>query len=140
MDRLSTKQPAVAAALLLIGAPACACDGAGVIIAANPDLEALLGTGVAGRSLLDFFARASIGPAAAMLRQAATTAQRWDAVLAAGGEEVAVQLGAKPLPLDAGGPGATIVVTDIRRFERHQAELRQALLEQKAILDNASVG
>jgi diguanylate cyclase (GGDEF)-like protein/PAS domain S-box-containing protein len=141
MDRLPTKQLAVAAALQLIGVPACACDGAGIIIAANAELEALLGAEILGRSLPDFFAAASADHGSAQLRAAATGAQEWDAVLLAGGEEVAVQLRAKPLPPGAWESGGAIIIfTDIRRFERHQAELRQTLLEQKAILDNASVG
>ena len=140
MDRPLNKQPAVAAALELIGAPACACDGAGIIIAANRELGALLGAGIVGRALLDFFAPPSIAAGAKALRDASAGAQHWDAVLLAGGADVAVQLRAKPLPLDAGGPGATIVFTDLRPFDRHQSELRQTLLEQKAILDNASVG
>jgi diguanylate cyclase (GGDEF)-like protein/PAS domain S-box-containing protein len=140
MDRLSTRQLDLAGALQLIGAPACACDGAGIIIALNAELAALIGAASEGRALAGFFATASVGPAMALLHDAAISSQRWDAVLAAGGEEIAVQLRTKPLPADAGGPGCTIIFTDIRRFERHQAELRQALLEQKAILDNASVG
>ncbi|HEU4371930.1 MAG TPA: diguanylate cyclase, partial [Telluria sp.] len=140
MDRLPTSQMALSGALQLIGAPACACDGAGIIIAANSELAALIGAACDGRVLIDFLAVASIAPAAALLRDALTATQRWDAVLVAGGEEIAVQLRTKPLPQDAGGPGCTIIFTDIRRFERQQAELRQALLEQRAILDNASVG
>ncbi len=140
MDRQPTSHMALTSALQLIGAPACACDGAGIIIAVNPELAALIGAACDGRALFDFLAAASIAPAAALLREALTATQRWDAVLVAGGEEVAVQLRTKPLPAGAGGPGCTIIFTDIRRFERQQAELRQALLEQKAILDNASVG
>ncbi len=141
MDRL-TPQPlmAIAAALALIGAPACACDSTGVITAANAELEQLLGQGLIGRPLFDFFSGASLASGAAVLRDALIAPQHWDASLAAGGDEVAVHLRAKPLSIDAGGPGCTIVFTDIRHFERSQAELRQTLLEQKAILDNASVG
>jgi diguanylate cyclase (GGDEF)-like protein/PAS domain S-box-containing protein len=140
MDRLPTRQHATSEALQLIGAPACACDGAGIIRAANQELSALLGAGIEGRALLDFFAAASVEAGTALLREATASARHWDAVLVAGGQEIAVQLRAKPLAAGAGGPGCSIVITDIRRFERHQAELRQALLEQKAILDNASVG
>ena len=131
---------AIAAALALIGAPACACDSTGVITAANAELEQLLGQGLIGRPLYDFFSGASVASGAAVLRDALISPQHWDASLAAGGDEVAVHLRAKPLSIDAGGPGCTIVFTDIRHFERSQAELRQTLLEQKAILDNASVG
>src|SRR5450830_421638 len=141
MDRRSHTLPAAAAAALaLVGAPACACDGAGLVTAANPELALLLGDDPLGRPLLDFFAPAGLATSAAVLRDAVRTAQHWAAVLLAGGEEVAVQLRARPLALEEGGPGCTIVFTDIRHFERSQAELRQTLLEQKAILDNASVG
>ena len=141
MDRRSHTLPAAAAAALaLVGAPACACDGAGLVTAANPELALLLGDDPLGRPLLDFFAPAGLATSAAVLRDAVRTAQHWAAVLLAGGEEVAVHLRARPLALEEGGPGCTIVFTDIRHFERSQAELRQTLLEQKAILDNASVG
>ncbi|MDB5950748.1 MAG: sensory box protein [Massilia sp.] len=140
MDRLPTRQPAIAAALSLIGAPACACDSAGIIVAANPDLLALLGLGAEGRALAGFFSSASAAPASALLRDSIAVPQGWDGVLVAGGEDIAVQLRTKPLLLADGSPGCTVIFADLRRFERHQAELRQALLEQKAILDNASVG
>ena len=140
MDRLPTSQPAIAAALSLINAPACACDSAGIIVAANPDLLVLLGNCIEGRVLSAFFAPASAVPTAALLRDAIACAQGWDAVLLAGGDDIAVQLRTKPLALADGSPGCTVIFADLRRFERHQAELRQALLEQKAILDNASVG
>jgi diguanylate cyclase (GGDEF)-like protein/PAS domain S-box-containing protein len=140
MDRLSTGQPAIAAALRLIGAPACACDSGGVIVAANPDLLALLGIGAEGRALCDFFSSASAAPARALLRDSIASPQGWDGVLVAGGEDIAVQMRTKPLPLADGSPGCTVIFADLRRFERHQAELRQALLEQKAIFDNASIG
>ncbi|MDL2357427.1 MAG: EAL domain-containing protein [Pseudomonadota bacterium] len=140
MDRLLTKQPAIAAALHLIGAPACACDGAGIIVAANADLTALLGAAIEGRALTDFFGAASAAAGAALLRAAVASAQGWDGVLLAGGEEIAVQLRTKPIVLDGGEAGCTVILADLRRFERHQSELRQTLLEQKAILDNASVG
>ncbi len=100
----------------------------------------MLGAGIEGRALLEFFTPASVKRGTALLRLAGSKPQRWDALMVASGEEVAVQLRAKPLPLDAGGPGCTVIFTDILLFERHQAELRQTLLEQKAILDNASVG
>jgi diguanylate cyclase (GGDEF)-like protein/PAS domain S-box-containing protein len=142
MDRLPTHQLTLSmeGALRLIGAPACAVDGAGVVIVANAELETLLGARLAGRALIDFFVLACLESGVALLRAGVAAAQAWDAVLVAGSEEVAVQLHAKPLAAGAGGPGCTVVITDTRRFVRDQAELRQTLLEQKAILDNASVG
>jgi diguanylate cyclase (GGDEF)-like protein/PAS domain S-box-containing protein len=125
-------------ALRLIGAPACAVDGAGIVIAANAELETLLDAALAGRALADFLVPACLAPGLARLRAGVAAPQTWDAVLLVGSEEIAVQLHAKPLA--AGGPGCTVVITDTRRFVRDQAELRQTLLEQKAILDNASVG
>jgi diguanylate cyclase (GGDEF)-like protein/PAS domain S-box-containing protein len=138
MDRLPSKQhvAAVSSALHLIGAPACAVDAAGIITAANPELEALLGAGISGRALAGFFA----APPAALLPDGARAPHDFDAVLLCGGEEVAVQVRVKPLPPAAGGPGCTVVFSDIRRFVLHQAQLRQTLLQQRAILDNASVG
>jgi diguanylate cyclase (GGDEF)-like protein/PAS domain S-box-containing protein len=142
MDRLPTHQLTLSmeGALRLIGAPACAVDGAGVVIVANAELETLLGARLAGRALTDFFVLACLESGVALLRAGVAAVQAWDAVLVAGSEEVAVQLHAKPLAAGAGGPGCTVVITDTRRFVRDQAELRQTLLEQKAILDNASVG
>jgi diguanylate cyclase (GGDEF)-like protein/PAS domain S-box-containing protein len=140
MDRIQAKHLVLTEALRLIGAPACACDSAGTIIAANLELATMLGPGLEGRVILEFHAAASARRDAAMLRLAADAPQRWDTLMLAAGAEIAVRLNAKPLPPDAGGPGCTIVFSDIQMFERGQAELRQALLEQKAILDNASVG
>ncbi len=142
MDRALIKQSAVAVAgaLRLIGVPACACDDAGIITDTNIELEALLGAGIGGRALASFFAARLAGPGAALLRAGAAEGQSWDEVLSCGGEEIAVHLRSKPLLPENGGPGCIVVFSDIRRFVRHQDELRQTLLEQKAILDNASVG
>jgi diguanylate cyclase (GGDEF)-like protein/PAS domain S-box-containing protein len=154
MDRLPINSKFVAEALQLIGAPACACDGGGAVIAANPELIALLGLDIAGRMLIDFFPAGSVAAAAARLRDAAGAPQRFDSVLLAAAGEIAVQVSAKPLPAGAGARGAAYIFTDLRAFERDQAALRdtlreqkaaeeatrQVLLEQKAILDNASVG
>ena len=38
-------------ALALIGAPACACDGAGIVTAVNPELTRLLGADITGAPL-----------------------------------------------------------------------------------------
>ncbi|WP_426111142.1 EAL domain-containing protein [Massilia sp. PWRC2] len=137
MDRTPPHSTVLETALALIGAPACACDGNGRISAANAELALLLGGAVIGRALHDFFVAGDVD-SAALLREALTAPHHWDALMRAGGEQVAVHLRAKPLA--TGGPGCTIVVTDISHFERSQAALRQTLLEQKAILDNASVG
>ncbi|MEO7493460.1 MAG: EAL domain-containing protein [Massilia sp.] len=63
----------------------------------------------------------------------------WDDVLKLGALEIAVQVRSKPLPPSVGA-GATFVFTDIRCFDRDREALHKSLLEQKAILDNASIG
>ena len=153
MDRTTPETTVLAAALALVGAPACACDDRGRITAANAELAQLLGGAPAGpmvgRNLLELFAEGARDSAAGLLRDAVGAPQHWDAALLAAGAagaasvQVAVHLRAKPLPAalaDIAGAGCTIVFTDISHFERSQGELRQTLLEQKAILDNASVG
>jgi diguanylate cyclase (GGDEF)-like protein/PAS domain S-box-containing protein len=139
MDRVPIKATLVADALRLCGAPACACDANGIAFAANPELEDLLGGPVEGRPLLELFGgRAAHN--AARLRAAFERSIEWDGVVKVGGTGLAVQVRAKPLPASAGVRGATFVFTDIGKFERHQAALRVALLEQRAILENAPVG
>jgi diguanylate cyclase (GGDEF)-like protein/PAS domain S-box-containing protein len=140
MDRVSGRPAFVAEALRLTGAPACACDGAGTVFAANPELAELLGAQVEGRPLLELFHQRATGVAARLLHAAFAAEQRWDSVLAAQGAEIPVQVRSKPLPPNAGGSGATFVFTDIGSFQRDQDALRTALLEQRAILENAVVG
>ncbi|MET0980495.1 MAG: PAS domain-containing protein, partial [Telluria sp.] len=129
----------VADALRLCGAPACACDVNGVAFGANPELEALLGGRVDGRALLELF-RGRAAHTGVRLRTAFERAIEWDGVLALGATQLEVQVRAKPLPASAGIAGATFVFTDIGRFERHESALRIALLEHRAILENAPVG
>ncbi|SHH13571.1 EAL domain-containing protein [Massilia sp. CF038] len=137
MDRVPTNLDFLADALQLIAAPACACDAAGIVFAANAELLALLGTDPNGARLIDLL-NPSQRPAAEDLFDAANLSmQRWESVLLDDEHAIAVQVTAKPLP---GGNGATFVFTDLRRFEGDQAALRTTLLEQKAILENAAVG
>lgn len=134
MNRIPTHPAFVSDALQLIGLPACACDAGGLVFAVNPELAGLVGRDASGLPLSELFTAA--GAPAAIERE-----QEWTSVLAAAdGSEIAVQVSSKPLPANAGVPGAVLVFKDLRRFERDQAALRQTLLEQKAILDNASVG
>jgi diguanylate cyclase (GGDEF)-like protein/PAS domain S-box-containing protein len=139
MDRVPIKATLVADALRLCGAPACACDENGIAFAANPELEDLLGGPVEGRPLLELF-RGRAAHNAARLRAAFERSIEWDGVVKLGATQLAVQVRAKPLPASAGVRGATFVFTDIGKFERNQAALRVALLEQRAILENAPVG
>ncbi|MFA9216267.1 MAG: EAL domain-containing protein [Sphingomonadaceae bacterium] len=134
----------LADALQLIGVPACACDADGHVLAANPELAALLGLDAAGRSVGELFARHVRADSLAQVAEAlAGKAQsaRWDSYLTcAKGTYVAVQVWIKPLPRDAGLHGATLVFHDITGVQRDQRALRKTLLEQQAILENAAVG
>lgn len=137
MDRAPTNLDFVADALQLIASPACACDAAGVVFACNDELRALLGADINGIAFVDLFAPHLQESAAAQAQAARASAQCWESALGWDGQEIAVQVLAKPLPA---GAGASFVLTDIRRFEGDRAELRATLLEQKALLENAAVG
>ena len=137
MDRVPINLEFVAEALELIASPACACDGDGLIFACNAALRTLLGAGGEPARFSDLFATPALETGAAMFHASLSSAQRWDTALRANGQEIAVQVLAKPL---ANGAGATFVLTDTRQFEGDQAALRSTLLEQKAILENAAVG
>ena len=137
MDRVPTNLDFVADALQLIASPACACDAAGIVFAANPEMRTLCGAGIDGSLLIDLFSATALETGAARMHGALESEQRWESVLRGPGQGIAVQVVAKPLPA---GAGATFVFTDLRRFEGDQAALRTTLLEQKAILENAAVG
>ena len=137
MDRVPTNLDFVADALELIASPACACDGGGVVFACNGELRALLGTEVRGARFIDLLATRALEAGAAMFHSSQASEQRWETALRANGQDISVEVVAKPL---ANGAGSTFVFTDIRHFEGDQAELRTTLLEQKAILENAAVG
>ncbi|QGZ41837.1 PAS domain S-box-containing protein/diguanylate cyclase (GGDEF)-like protein [Pseudoduganella flava] len=144
MNQASTNTDLIAEALALIGMPGCACDGDGIVIAANAELEALLARdprGMALHALLARHLRAAGAQALAAALAAGGTATAWEScVAAAGGRYVAVQVTVKPLPPAYGAGGATVLFHDISTVERDQRALRKALLEQQAILDNAAVG
>ncbi|WP_295994282.1 EAL domain-containing protein [Rugamonas sp.] len=145
MNRVSTNPDFVSDALQLIGIPACACDGAGVVLAANAELLTLLGLNPLGRQVGDLFARhvkeSSTEQLDAALASSGGAGERWDScVTRAGGQYVSVQLWVKPLPLGSATGGATIIFNDISSVHRDQRALRKTLLEQQAILENAAVG
>ncbi|KQQ88907.1 diguanylate cyclase [Massilia sp. Leaf139] len=126
--------------LALMPAPACACDAAGIVVAANAEMAALAGESPQGRPLLDLFAGEAAQQAGAALAAAVEGEQRWRSALSVKGEEVAVEVRAKPLPLEQGAPGALFLFTDLSAWERSQAALRTTMREQRAILDHAPVG
>ena len=137
MDRVTTNLDFIADALQLIASPACACDRAGTVFAANAALRSLLGVAIDGKPLIDLFVVRTLEAGAAQVSAAMAAECSWQSVLRTHSGEVAVQVMAKPL---AGGDGASFVFTDIRHFDGDAAELRTTLLEQKAILENAAVG
>ncbi|MFC5480705.1 EAL and GGDEF domain-containing protein [Massilia suwonensis] len=140
MDRTTSTPAGAAAALDLVAAPACACDAAGMVIAANAAMSALAGEPLAGRSLLDLFRGAAAQQAADELRAAVSAERHWRATLSVGGKAIAADVRAKPLPAGWGLPGASFVFTDLGALENGQEALRKTMLEQQAILDHAPVG
>jgi diguanylate cyclase (GGDEF)-like protein/PAS domain S-box-containing protein len=140
MDRVTSKPAFVAEALRLTGAPACACDETGLVFAANPELTEMLGIRIEGHPLLELF-RGRAAQAAAQVQGAFEHERRWDSVLTVGGRDLAVQVRAKPLPAAAGVRGATFVFIDTGAAPHERpAALHTALIEQRAILENAPVG
>ncbi|QBE62485.1 bifunctional diguanylate cyclase/phosphodiesterase [Pseudoduganella lutea] len=130
-------------ALQLIGMPACACDGGGIVVASNAEFDALLARDPRGMAMVDLFARHMRGDGCAALEAALAGGDTaaWDScVIAAAGRYVAVQVTVKPFPAALGRRGATILLHDIGAVQRDQQALRKALLEQRAILENAAVG
>jgi diguanylate cyclase (GGDEF)-like protein/PAS domain S-box-containing protein len=140
MDRVASKPAFVAEALQLTGAPACACDVNGMVVAANPELTELFGVNVEGRPLVELF-RGHAARAAARILLAFERECRWDDLVTVRSREMAVQVRAKPLPPGAGMPGATFVFTDVASVVRERASaLHTALVEQRAIFEHAPVG
>ncbi|MGV7210670.1 EAL domain-containing protein [Oxalobacteraceae bacterium A2-2] len=129
----------MAEALRLIGLPACICDAQGRVMAANAELDELLGASPLGGSVADLFVRHVRSEIRLQLDQVcgpAGAARHWDSFLArAGGQYLAVQVWAKPA-----GEGAALVFNDTTSLQRDQRALRKALLEQQAILENAAMG
>jgi diguanylate cyclase (GGDEF)-like protein/PAS domain S-box-containing protein len=144
MDRVPIKPSFVADALQLIGLPACACDLAGRVHATNAALRELLGSDLEGSAVADLVDAPALPAALACLQAAATIEQRWTSTLrvrkGAAEELIAVEVVSKPLPASFDMAGYTLVFSDMRDVLRDQEATKQVLREQKAILDNASVG
>jgi diguanylate cyclase (GGDEF)-like protein/PAS domain S-box-containing protein len=140
MDRITSKPAAVAAALDLVAAPACACDPSGMVIAANAAMALLAGEAPIGRPLLDLFSGHAARRAAVELRKAVRGERHWRGTLSIQGAPRAVDIRSMPLPRDCGGPGATFVFTDVSAYERGQEALGRTVREQQAILGHAPVG
>ncbi len=141
MDRTSIQPAFVADALRLLGAPACACDTAGVIFAANDALRALLGAAPEGRSLPELL-RVAGANAADLMAEAMARPCAWPGALAASGGVLPVQVCAQPLTAGAGMAGASFVFVDVGAYAdaNQGGSLRATMLEQRVILENAPVG
>ncbi len=131
----------LAAALNLIEQPACACDMNGLILACNSALCRMLGQAeLSGTSLLPFFSSAWRANAADQLRRspkASGVLPPWQSTLIQGSDEITVQISLKAIP-EMGA--TTLVFNDISAYHQDEIALRQTLLEQQAILENAAVG
>ncbi|ALK99456.2 diguanylate cyclase [Massilia sp. WG5] len=130
----------VAEALALIAAPACACDAQGMVWAANAALEELLGAAPEGRMLAGLFCEPSMPQAAHESRLAPASERRWNGLLAAGDRNVPVEVRARPLPPDAGIPGATFVFGELPGAGLAPDAQRSVQLEQAAVIEHAPVG
>jgi diguanylate cyclase (GGDEF)-like protein/PAS domain S-box-containing protein len=143
MDRVTSKPALVAEALALIAAPACACDAQGMIWAANEAFERLLGAPAEGRTLATLFCARSAPQAAHETGLALAGERRWNGRLAGEGGELAVEVRARPLPPQAGIPGATFVFGELPDTQAAQADEGRSSstqLEQAAVLEHAPVG
>jgi diguanylate cyclase (GGDEF)-like protein/PAS domain S-box-containing protein len=138
MDRVTSKPALVAEALALIAAPACACDGQGMVWAANEALERLLGVALEGRMLAALFRDGDAVLAAREAGLAPASERRWSGLLAAGGKDLPVEVRARPLPPGAGIAGATFVFSELAVPARDPQ--RSTMLEQAAVLQHAPVG
>ena len=136
MDRAPSPLDVVADALELIGLPACACDAGGMVFASNAAMGTLFDFRVEGCSFIELLADGVLEEGAVHLQAALTDELLCDTRLRGRTGDIPVRVRSKPL---ASG-GATFVFADLPRADGEQDALRTALLEQKAILDNASVG
>ena len=137
MDRMSSQPAFVADALRLLGAPACACDAAGRIFAANDALAALLGAAPQGRVLSELLRVAGANDAS-LVPEAMAQPCSWPGALQAVSGMVPVQVCAQPLADSLGLPGASFVFVDVSAYQGER--LRTTMLEQRVILENAPVG
>ncbi len=156
MINVSSPADLIADALQLIGMPACACDGDGLLSAANGELAALLGKDPCGQPLASLFAR-HVRSDSVLTLAAALAGSRpatWESCVArTDGTYVPVQITVKPYAAASAASvapsgavfgqeqrGATVLLHDISAVQRDQRALRKALVEQQAILENAAVG
>src|SRR5438067_10400888 len=109
MDRVTSKPAFVAEALMLVAAPACACDAQGMVWTANDAMVELVGAAVEGRMLAELFCVP--GSVMAEIRLALLAERRWGGQLAHGGAGIAVDIHSRPLPPSCGIDGATFVFT-----------------------------
>jgi diguanylate cyclase (GGDEF)-like protein/PAS domain S-box-containing protein len=144
MTSIEPSNDVIAQALGFIGQPACACDRDGLILANNVALAQLLvrdDVALVGQSLLSFVSVERRAHAAEHLRWGAHAHNGesvWDGILQGrSGKEITMRIYCKRLP---GGNGVTLVFTDITSYRHDEEALRQTLLEQQAILENAAVG
>jgi diguanylate cyclase (GGDEF)-like protein/PAS domain S-box-containing protein len=140
MDRGTSTAALVADALALIAAPACACDGEGMIWAANAALVELVGGDVVGRALVSLFCPRTAAEMAVEIRLSLSGERRWDGLIEYGTTGRPVEVRAKPLAHESGTAGATFVFGDVLTFGDGQAALRGRLLEQAAVVEHAPVG
>ncbi|WP_082491324.1 EAL domain-containing protein [Duganella sp. Leaf126] len=142
----------LAGALALIGVPACAYGADATVVAANAELVTLLGRDPRGFGVDKLFTQHVREASVARLTDT-RSGVRWDTYLTpASGHYFAVQAWVKPLPVDSDmagttasttvstTAGGTIVFNDISDVRRDQRALRNALLENQAILDSAVLG
>src|SRR5574343_370464 len=93
----------IAEALALVGVPACAYDVDGLLLAANPELIALLGIDPAGRQAAELFARHVRATSVSAMQASVQGSLRWDSCLTcADGRYLSVQASSKPLPVSTG--------------------------------------
>ena len=135
MDRVPLNLDFVAEALQLIGSPACACTGEGVVFARNDACHALLGADPLGHPLASFFNGATRPGALTHLAAAPSQEQRWEAILDCPAGEIGVLALAKPLSHPGARAGFTLVFTDLAPLHLD----RQTLAELQAIMNNASI-
>ncbi|NVD99929.1 EAL domain-containing protein [Massilia sp. BJB1822] len=146
MNPVSSNPDVLAEALTLIGVPACVCDSAGRVLAANAELAALLETDPREQPLSAFIAPHVRAETSAALKAAcggdlSVPRNYADICLQAeSGRHLHASMALKPLPAAMGPAGVTVVFHELSEVPHEQRALGKALAEQKAILDNAPVG
>ena len=141
MDRVPNKPMVCAAALQLVGMPACACSVNGVVVAANPELEALLGMPVVGLNLLEVFdADAAFDTMVCPALRQGLSFHGETALVRRDGVRLWVQLIGYPFVPGDAEQGTVWIIEDRTRQKQDEQALRDALLQNQAILDTAVLG